>query len=388
MFSSRLPTLEPNALSRAVSRARASADRLIDLTNSNPTSVGLGCPPGLLAALAHPDAGRYAPEARGLLAAREAVADEYRRAGVAADASRVVLAAGTSDAYGLLFKLLADPGDDVLVPAPSYPLFELLTRFEGLTARTYRLDPDDDWRLDRSSIESALTASTRALLVVSPNNPTGSMLGADDRDWLVDLCGARRIAIIADEVFADYPVSPRATAVTLAGEARALTFTLGGLSKSVGLPQFKLAWMLAGGPSALVDEALERLELLCDTYLSVSTPVQLAAPALLAGGRPVREAIRARLARNLGALESSASRHPAVTVRRPEGGWSVVVRVPAVESEEALAVRLVRDHAVIVHPGFFFDFATEACLVLSLLPEPDVFDEGIARLFVALEGDR
>jgi len=248
MFSSRLPPLTPNAFSVALAAARASGRRLLDLTCTNPTAVGLDYPDSVRLALADADVLRYAPEARGHLGARRAIAADYARRAVTADPEAIVLTASTSEAYSLLFKLLGNPGEAVLVPAPGYPLFDLLSQLEGVVARQYRLDPAAGWSIDRRSVEAGLAADVRAILVVSPNNPTGSMLDADDREWLVGVAVDRGLALVADEVFVDYPIAPRPTAVSLAGEARALTFALGGLSKSAGLPQVKLAWMLASGP--------------------------------------------------------------------------------------------------------------------------------------------
>jgi alanine-synthesizing transaminase len=381
MFSSRLPvTLAPNAITRAAVTLRAQGIRLLDLTETNPTAVGLAYPPGLLAPLAGQAAERYAPDPLGLRSAREAVAREYARAGAKVDPGQVMLTASTSEAYALLFKLLCDPDDEVLVPQPSYPLFESLTALEAVRARPYRLDYHGGWAIDRESVHRALTARTRAVLVVGPNNPTGSMLRRDDREWLASLCSDRGIAIIADEVFADYPLRPRREAASCLGESPTLTFVLGGLSKSAGLPQVKLAWIVVSGPPDAAEQAMERLEVLGDTYLSVSTPVQVAAPSLIEAGRGIRAAIQQRLDTNLAALDRLVAADSAVSVLPPEGGWSVVLRVPATQPEEALVLRLLNEAHVLVHPGFFFDFADEAFLVLSLLPEPDVFETAVRRL--------
>ena len=301
MFSSRLPaTLAQNPVSRAVDARRRSGALLLDLTETNPTVVGLPYPPDVLAPLADPAARIYSPDPRGLTTAREAVAAAWRATlGVNVSADQLVLTASTSDAYAMVFKLLCNPGDSVLVPQPSYPLFDLLTGLEGVEARPYLLDYHGAWSIDRPSIEDALGAGVRAVLVVSPNNPTGSMLRADDRDWLAGVARARGLAIISDEVFADFPLAPRPDARSFAGEARALTFVLGGLSKSAGLPQVKLGWIAVTGPEELAAEALDRLELIADTYLAVSTPVQIAAPALIASGRTIRDAILARVRGNL-----------------------------------------------------------------------------------------
>lgn len=380
MFSSRLPaTLAANAISGRVAALRAEGVELLDLTQSNPTTVGLHYPDILTGVLADAEGLTYRPEPLGSLAAREAVAREYARHGRDVRSDRVVLTASTSEAYAVLFKLLCDPGDDVLVPQPGYPLFDSLTRLDAVGARPYKLEFHGRWSIDRESVVAAASSRTRAVLVVSPNNPTGSMLRQADRDWLADLAAASGWALISDEVFGDYPLRPGQDSASLLGEARALTFVLGGLSKSVGLPQLKLAWTLASGPSELVTAALSRLEVICDSYLSVSTPVQLALSVLLSEGRHVREAIRRRLLGNLKTLERLSEGSP-LSAMAPEGGWSAVVRVPETGTEEALVLRLLNEGHVLVHPGYFFDFERGAHLVLSLLPEPEVFEEGVRRI--------
>jgi alanine-synthesizing transaminase len=387
MFSSRLPaTLAPNLVSQAVAALRHSRLPLLDLTETNPTVVGLPYPDDVLAPLSDSRAHVYAPDPRGLADARAAVAADYApRAAVSPD--RIVLTSSSSEAYASLFKVLCNPGESVLVPHPSYPLFELLTGLEGVDARPYALEYHGVWSIDRDSLEDAIDAHVRAVLVVSPNNPTGSMLRSDDREWLAALCARRGLAIISDEVFADYPLAPRADASSFAGESRALTFVLGGLSKSAGLPQVKLGWMLVDGPAALVTDALERLELVADTYLSVSTPVQVAAARLIASGRGIRATIAARLRENLDALRRAVTGYPAITLREPEGGWSAVLEVPATMSDEALVLQILDQH-VLVHPGYFFDFTRGAFLVVSLLPRPEVFREGIARALLIAGGGR
>jgi hypothetical protein len=389
MFSSRLPaTLAPNAVSRAVAALRQSGAPLIDLTETNPTVVGLPYPGDVLAAMSDPRARVYAPDPRGLAEARAAIAAEYAGARPPIAPDRVVLTSSTSEAYATLFKLLCNPGEAVLVPHPSYPLFELLTGLEGIDARPYALEYHGAWSIDRTSLEEALAADVRAVLVVSPNNPTGSMLRAEDGEWLAATCARHGLAIISDEVFADYPLSPRADAASLVGESRALTFVLGGLSKSAGLPQVKLGWILVDGPPAIASAALERLDVVTDTYLSVSTPVQVAAARLLAAGRTIRASIASRIRENLDLLRRLVRARPSITLREPEGGWSAVLEVPATMSDEALVLRLLDAH-VLVHPGYFFDFARGAFLVVSLLPRPDVFRDGVDRaLSIASGGQR
>ena len=388
MFSSRLPSvLSPNVLARAAGAARASGAILFDLTVTNPTETGISYPASVLSSLDDARARRYRPEPLGDPAARDAIAAQYANSRSPVSADDIVLTASTSEAYSVLFKLLASPGDTVLVPQPSYPLFELLTQLDAVVARPYRLEYHGVWSIDRTGLEHALTPDVRAVLVVSPNNPTGSMLRQADGEWLTDLCASRGVALIADEVFADYPLYRRPDAVSLAGEVRALTFTLGGLSKSAGLPQLKLGWMVVSGPAALRAEAMARLDVICDTYLSVSTPVQVAAPALLDHGRAIRAAIHQRIAHNLAALADQAARVPAVTMLEPEGGWSVALRVPAVPGEEAFVLRLLEDDHVVVHPGYFFDFGLEAFVVISLLPDPAVFAEGVTRILRRAAGE-
>jgi alanine-synthesizing transaminase len=381
VFSSRLPPrLQANAFTQVVAALRRQNVVLTDLTVSNPTRVGLSYPPDLLSHLADAQGLLYDPAPFGLVSAREAVACAISTATVRVQPDQVVLTASTSEAYGLLFKLLCDPGDAVLVPQPSYPLFELLTQLDAVESAPYRLEDHGVWSIDRESLQVACGPRAKAVLVVSPNNPTGSMLRQDDREWLVAFALERGLALISDEVFADYPIAPRPDAASLLGESRVLTFTLGGLSKSAGLPQVKLGWMVVSGPTEHVTDAMVRLDVMCDTYLSVSTPVQVAAPRLIADSAPVRQAIRGRLHQNYRALIDAAADHPSVRVVPPEGGWSVLLRIPDTIGEEALVLRLLNDAHTIVHPGYFFDCASGSHLVLSLLPEPEPFASGIRKV--------
>ncbi len=381
MFSSRLPaSLGPNALAVAIDRMRASGTPFIDLTVTNPTSVGIAYPQELLAGLGSTEALTYAPEPFGMKSAREAVAREASRPGRPVSSDRVVLTSSTSEAYSLLFKLLCNSGDEVLIPQPSYPLFDLLSRLEDVRAVPYQLQEHSRWSIDRASVERALTPRTRAILVVSPNNPTGSITTEEDAAWLGEICGKRAIAVISDEVFADYQIKESSASSARSATPACLSFLLGGLSKSAGLPQVKLGWIVVDGPEALVVGALERLEMICDTYLSVSTPVQVAAASLIEGGAAVRAAIQDRIRRNLATLGTLVAGHADVTLLEPEAGWSAVIQVPATEPEEELVLRLLKDRRVLVHPGYFFDFSREAFLIVSLLPEETVFVDGVARV--------
>jgi alanine-synthesizing transaminase len=381
MFSRRVPDdRRPNRLAAALADARRRGRPLIDLTVSNPTRVGIRYPETLLAALADARALTYRPEPFGLGDAREAVAETYARRGVRIAPDRIMLTASTSEAYSLLFKLLCDAGQSsVLTPVPSYPLFDHLTRLDAVADRRYALGYHGAWEIECADLDHAWTNDTRAVLAVSPNNPTGSALTARDADELVNRCAERRVALMLDEVFCDYPFAeaPLLEPPALQRE-ECLLFRLGGLSKTAGLPQVKLGWIAVSGPDRLVDEARDRLELICDTYLSVSTPVQVAAPALLAAASPIRDQIRDRVRQNYRALHQATSETDgSVSVLAADGGWSAVLRVPATASEEALALDLLSRDGVVVHPGFFFDFPHEAFLVVSLLPPPDAFVRGV-----------
>ena len=379
-FSRRVPRdLRPNRIAAALAR---SAPPPFDLTVSNPTACGIPYPDEFLALLADAAALSYRPDPRGLRAARAAVAEEYRRHGVTLDPDRIVLTASTSEAYAFLFKLLCEPGETVLTPLPSYPLFEHLARVEGVGAQAYRLEPEAGWRPDLDEIAAA-GGDVRGVVVVHPNNPTGSLVQAADAADLARLCRRRGWALIADEVFLDYPLDGDGAA-SFAAASEALTFTLGGLSKSVGLPQLKLAWIAVGGPDDEVGAALERLEFIADTFLSVATPVQLALPELLRSGAVVRAAIAARCRANLAGLRAAAPACPAVSVLPVDGGWSAVLRFPAVIGEEELVLALLEHDGVAVQPGFFFDFPRDGYLVLSLLPPPELFRAGVERLLARM----
>ena len=370
-----------NRLAERLAARRAAGGAILDLTQSNPTRAGLLPPLDLLASLAEEAGRHYDPTPFGLRAAREAVARDFEARGLRLDADRVVLHASTSEAYGFLFKLLCDPGDEVLVPRPGYPLFDFLARLESVDVRRYTLAFDGEWHLDAGALAAAIGSRTRAIVVVSPGNPTGAYLKTDELARLDALCAERGIALVSDEVFADFPL--RADARRAPGAARdgsALAFSLGGVSKSCGLPQLKLAWTAVTGPESLRREALARLEIVADTYLPVATPVQVAAPALLARKAELQAPIRARVARNLEALRGALAPSSPATLLEPEGGWSAVLRVPATCGEEERALRLLGTHGVLVHPGYFFDFPGEAYLVLSLLPPPAEFDAGVSRV--------
>jgi alanine-synthesizing transaminase len=380
MLSRRLPPhADTNALSRAIAERCAAGRSILDLTESNPTRAGFRYPPDLLRPLSSEASLRYEPHPCGLPSAREAVARDHARRGVAIDPGHIVLTASTSEAYTWLFKLLCDPGDAVVVPRPSYPLFEHLTALEGVRAAPFSLEYHGRWEIDFATLKDA-PSGTRALVIVSPNNPTGSYVNAREVEQLFALCRDRGWVLIADEVFADYPLEIDAPLTDLAAHADVLAFSLGGLSKTVGLPQLKLAWLVAGGPPEACARALAGLELIADSFLSVSTPVQIAAPSLLECGAAIRSQIHQRVRDNLAMLRDAASSFPACDVFKIEGGWSAVVRVPATRAEDQLVLGLLDAEGIVVHPGYFFDFPREAFLVMSLLPQTEILREGVLRV--------
>jgi len=361
-FSKRIPSDPPNRLAALL----AERPPALDLTQSNPTRAGFVYPPEIWAALGDPAAATYRPSPRGLAPARQAIA---AHAGVPADS--LVLTASTSEAYAWLVKLLCDPGDAVLVPEPSYPLFEHLLRLEGVRAVPYPLRYDGEWHLD----VGVLPDGARAIFVVSPGNPHGSYLKRGEWERLQAL----GVPIVCDEVFAEYPIVGAADVVVPAArpDCRTLTFSLGGLSKSCGLPQLKLGWIAAAGPGA--GDALAALETIADAYLSVSTPVMLALPRLLALGAKVKEQIHARVRDNHAWLAARVA-GTAATLLRAEGGWSAVLRMPQTQTDEERALALLAERGVLVHPGYFFDFPEGAYLVVSLITPPETFRAGVAAI--------
>jgi aspartate/methionine/tyrosine aminotransferase len=393
MFSDRVPWPDrENRLTQALRRRRGQGDPVIDLTETNPTRVGLDYPDAAIAqAMADPAAARYAPDPRGLVTAREAVCGWLRARGRDAAVDRLVLTASTSEAYALLFKILCAPGESVLVPSPSYPLFDHLARLEGVSAVPYRLDAEHGWRLDPAALLDALAQARhpRAVIVVNPNNPTGTALRAEERGALDRFCAVRGLAVLSDEVFFEHlfaRANPSARQddppVSLAaGRPEALTFILGGLSKSCGLPQLKLGWIATAGPGPVSEEALSRLEFAADSYLSVGTPVQLATERLLALGDGIGRQVAGRIATNRDVLLDGIPKDSPIAVEPADGGWSAVLRVPAIRGEEELVLLLLQQDGVLVHPGFFFDFPREAYLVVSLLPEPGTFRAGLECIF-------
>lgn len=382
MFSSRLHwDLRPNPLTELLRSKRKAGASILDLTESNPTQAGIIYPEAeILGALGCERSMRYEPSPAGLASAREAIAQDYYAAlGVNVDPSQVLLTASTSEAYAYVMKLLTNPGDELLVPRPSYPLFEFLATMESVRVAHYPIVYDGGWSIDFDALAAAITNRTRAIALVNPNNPTGSFVKRRELERLTAICRERDLAIISDEVFSDYGFDPDPERVEHLVEAEgAPTFCLSGLSKVAGLPQMKLGWIVVGGPQPLRAQAMERLELIADTYLSVATPVQHAAPALLRVGQSIRDQIRLRARRNLDSLRASTEASVNRTLQ-VEGGWCATVQAPQIRSSEEWALELLEHRDVLVQPGYFYDFDREALLVVSLLTPEEIFREGVRR---------
>jgi aspartate/methionine/tyrosine aminotransferase len=368
---------EPNALGRKLAEFAESGRSLLDLTVGNPTALGLRHDAAtVLGALASERVLAYEPEPFGPRFAREAVCDTFAELGCRVNPEQIVLTASTSEAYAFLLKLLCDPGDEVLVPAPSYPLLEHLARFEAVQTRPYHLAYDGAWHIDFSSLVRAIGPRSRAILVVNPNNPTGQYLDRAELGPLLEF----GLPLISDEVFASYPLEAGRDRVRSVLEAdHGLVFALSGLSKLAALPQMKLAWIAAGGAPESIREALARLELIADAFLSANAPALHALPTWLATRQPLHTALRARLAHNLETLTRALAGSP-LSRLRVEGGWYAVLRLPATDSDEGWTLGLLEETGVLVHPGYFFDFEGPPHAVVSLISEQATFAEGIGRL--------
>jgi len=410
MFSQRTNwRLVPNRLTQAIEEMRARGAQLLDLTASNPTRVGFEQDSdSILAALRSEKALDYDPQAKGRLEARQAVAKYYQADhGIAElDPERLVLTTSTSEGYSYVFRLLCNPGDELLVPKPSYPLFEFLADLQDVKLLPYPLVYDHGWQMDFHSLETAVTSRTRAVVVVHPNNPTGSYVHASEIGLLNEFCRGHELALIADEVFLDYrlarfagpdldtrsrpletdphrslgPLDPDDKGASFAENDQVLTFTLSGLSKISALPQMKVAWIVTSGPHPQVAGAMARLEVIADTYLSMNAPVQGAVPVMLVQRRNIQGQLLERIRTNLAELDRQLAGQKPCQRLRVEGGWYAVLRVPVTRSDEDLAIELVREKAVLVHPGHFYDFASDGYLVLSLIAPSPEFADGVERV--------
>ncbi len=387
MFSDRTNwKLTRNRLTEALEEVRSSGARVLDLTISNPTRVGLRYDePLILESLASPQAMDYDPQPRGLLRAREAVAAYYRNEHdlSAFDPEQVVLTTSTSEGYSFVFRLLCNPGDELLVPKPSYPLFEFLADLQDVKLASYPLIYDHGWQVDFPSLQKAVTTRSRGVVVVHPNNPTGSYVHQHERESLNRFCREYGLALIADEVFLDY-AHDRNRRQSFASNQEVLTFTLSGVSKISALPQMKVAWIATSGPAAEVEQAQARLEVIADTYLSMNAPIQWASPALLEQRKSIQQQLLDRVLGNLAELDRLLAVQKTCQRLQVEGGWYAVVRVPVTQTDEELAVDLLKQKSVLVHPGHFYDFPSDGYLVVSLIAVQDDFSEGIRRLLEAV----
>jgi len=372
--------LEPNRLSEALARHRSAGKPLIDLTASNPTECGFTYDrERILSALADPQSLSYEPEPKGLLAAREVIVGYYADRGDHVAASDMLLTTSTSEAYSFVFRILCNPGDEVLIPTPSYPLFDLLADIQDVRLVRYPLIYDHGWQNAFHALEAALTPRTRAIIVVHPNNPTGHFVKHDERSGLNQICAGRQLAIIADEVFLDFALSSKRH-LSWVANSEVLTFTMSGLSKMCGLPQMKAAWLAASGPKDLKTRALERLEVIADTYLSMNAPIQHAISEFLQQRHEFQRQLMSRVRGNLAELDRQLATQKACSRLEIEGGWYAVLRVPATRTDEEVALDLLEKEGVYVHPGHFYDFPADGYLIVSLIGSEQEFGEGIRRL--------
>ena len=383
--------LATNRYTEALEAHRRAGKEVLDLTASNPTTVGLHYgEDDLLAALAHRESLVYDPQPKGLLSAREAVAAYYAEQGSEVSPDDLILTTSTSEAYAFVFRLLCDPGDAVLVPSPSYPLFDFLADLQDVKLARYELVYDHGWQIDFHSLQtavqklSAANGPCRAVMAVHPNNPTGSYVKPHELQELNRICAANQMALIADEVFLDYALTD-AKPLTFSSNREALTFTLSGLSKISALPQMKVAWLAVSGPDALKADALRRLEVIADTFLSMNAPVQLAVPAMLQQRHDIQRQLMERVRANLAALDSQLAAQKVCQRLVVEGGWYAVLRVPAIGSDEDFAIRLVQQTGVLVQPGHFYDLAADGYVIVSLITPSGVFAQGIERLLRLLK---
>ncbi|MGB7283028.1 MAG: pyridoxal phosphate-dependent aminotransferase [Candidatus Acidiferrum sp.] len=381
MFAKRTSwNLETNRLSAALGAHRAVGKPLIDLTVSNPTECGFEYDEKLiLGALQNRAALKYEPNPRGLETPRRAVAQYYEDHGVDVAIDDIFLTTSTSEAYSYLFRTLCDPDDELLIPAPSYPLFEFLAGIQDVRLVRYQLLYDHGWQIDFHALEEAITPRTRGVIVVHPNNPTGHFVKPEETRKLNEICATREIAIVADEVFLDFALKEKQPA-TFAANPGALTFTMSGISKICGLPQMKAAWLIVSGAEPRKGEALARLEVIADTYLSMNAPIQWALPSLLSQRQMFQRQLLARVRGNLAELDEQLSRQKSCSRQEVEGGWNAVIRVPATRSDEELALELLAAKGVYIHPGHFYDFPSAGYLVVSVIAPKREFANGAELL--------
>lgn len=376
---------QTNEITSLYDRLKQEGAEVIDLTLSNPTACGIKYPgQEILSALSAPENLTYAPDSKGLIAARTAVAGLYRQKGIEIDPEDIFLTASTSEAYSYIFRLLADPDDTILFPSPSYPLFQFLGEINDVRLEFYPLVYDSGWQMDLGGLIEQLHPRVKAVVLVNPNNPTGNYISSKEFEHLNKICSSRNISLISDEVFFDFPLTD-IRPVSLAGSRDALSFTLGGVSKMLGLPQMKLSWIIVNGPPPLADEARQRLEIIADTFLSANIPAQNALGAWLQYREDIQGQINRRIRENFTWLKQETAGLKGSRLLNAQGGWYAVLEVSDSKTEEEWVMKLLNKYQVFVHPGFFYDFTGGTFLVVSLLPGPALFKEGMTRLLSRVE---
>ena len=379
---------EPNLLSQQLKSLQESKIKILDLSESNPTQCRFDyLNSELLASLTRPSNLCYEPHPNGLKKARTAIASDYLKKGISIDLERIFLTASTSEAYSFLFRLLANPGDRILVPQPSYPLFEFLADLNDVSLDSYKLFYEDGiWQIDFESILANCRSETKAIMLVHPNNPTGSFVKKKEFQKILKIAEEKSLALISDEVFSDYSFTDDSERLlSLAVNHEVLTFTLDGISKAFGLPQMKLAWFIANGPKEMLSSALKRLEIICDTYLSVNTPAQAALSSWFQHKEKIQDEIKSRIIQNRTFLLNQLKQPHSATCLQSEGGWYAILRLPKIQTEEEWALELLEKDHVYAYPGYFFDFESQAHIILSLLPHPTIFQEGVLRILARIK---
>lgn len=384
MFADRTSwNLKPNRLAEALERHKSSGRKLLDLSASNPTECGFKYDaPAIMRSLCAPASLQYHPDPRGLKSARQAVSDYYAARGEHVSVDDLLLTASTSEAYSFVFRLLCNAGDELLIPTPSYPLFDFLADINDIKLIRYALFYDHGWHIDLHALKQSITPRTRGIILVHPNNPTGHFTKPEETAQLNELCAANRMAIIADEVFLDFSLGARQK--SFVSNSAVLTFIMSGISKVSGLPQMKFAWLAVNGPGEMKREALTRLEMIADTYLSLNAPIQLASPVLLQQRGPFQQQLMDRVRKNLAHLDIQLVEEKKVSRLEVEGGWYAVLRIPATRSDEEFAIDLLEKYGVYLHPGHFYDFPGDGYLVVSLITPEQEFSEGLHRLLSAV----
>jgi len=382
-------SLTSNQFSNDLKALRKDNIPLLDLTESNPTNCGFSyLKSGLIASLTEEANLCYAPTPRGNLLAREAICGYYQEKGLKVAPEQIFLTASTSEAYSYLFRLLADPGDQILFPCPSYPLFSFLGDLNDVQVNTYPLVYQKKWNVNFQEMRRVLSPKTKAIVLVNPNNPTGSFIRREELNEMNAICLKHNAALISDEVFSDFTFNQSDDHVNCVSNDQVLTFVLGGISKTLGLPQMKLSWIIINGPQRLVDASVERLEVIADTYLSVNTPTQNALPRWLQHRTTIQAEINTRIRDNFNYLKEHISEAGGCEVLAVEGGWYSVIKIPDTIDEEQWVLQFLNKDHVAVHPGYFFDFPNEAHIVFSLLPSTSTFSEGIKRIIKRIRGVR